>query len=143
MNNVNLVDIFVNEGLTLDKDSLVIKSGENTLELGTDYTVSETSDAEFSIKLLHQIDHMTTIKYKTSFDYEKRQDKTHNYLENKGVLTWIDENGEEAEKEVVSRFTPDSFTQFNGFKNGNYDAITKEITWNVGINYNEKRCAMR
>ncbi|WP_053215663.1 SpaA isopeptide-forming pilin-related protein [Niallia circulans] len=138
MNNVNLVDIFVNEGLTLDKDSLVIKSGENTLELGKDYTLAETSDAKLSIKLLHQIDHMTTIKYKTFFDYEKRQDKTHNYLENKGVLTWIDENGEEAEKEVVSRFTPDSFTQSNGFKNGNYDAITKEITWNVGINYNEK-----
>ncbi|MEZ2716176.1 SpaA isopeptide-forming pilin-related protein [Niallia circulans] len=138
MNNVNLVDIFVNEGLTLDKDSLVIKSGENTLELGKDYTLAETSDAKFAIKLLYQIDHMTTIKYKTSFDYEKRQDKTHNYLENKGVLTWVDENGDEAEKEVVSRFTPDSFTQSNGFKNGNYDAITKEITWNVGINYNEK-----
>lgn len=41
-------------------------------------------------------------------------------------------------KENQSVFTPDTYTQSNGFKNGTYDAKKKEITWNIGVNYNLK-----
>ncbi|MBO1910075.1 hypothetical protein J4G37_35490, partial [Microvirga sp. 3-52] len=47
-----------------------------------------------------------------------------------------DEAGVDQSKSAKSNFTPDDYTQSNGFKNGSYNAVSKEITWNIGVNYN-------
>lgn len=53
-------------------------------------------------------------------------------------LEWTNEDGKDLTKETDAVFTPDTYTQSNGFKNGSYNAKTKEITWNIGVNYNLK-----
>ncbi|MGE6631753.1 SpaA isopeptide-forming pilin-related protein [Bacillus sp. NPDC077027] len=137
MKNLLLKDTFTNEGLTLQKDSLKIITGNTVLENGIDYDIVE-HDNGFDIQFLKEIKTEHTVTYTTSFDYEKRADKDQKNLRNHVKLEWIDEDGNDFSKENQSVFTPDNYTQSNGFKNGSYNAVTKEITWNIGVNYNLK-----
>lgn len=137
MNNVILKDTFTNEGLTLQKDSLKVTTGNTVLEEGTDYQIVEHANG-FDIQFTKEIKTEHTITYTTSFDYEKRADKDQKNLRNHVKLEWINEDGKDLTKENQSVFTPDTYTQSNGFKNGTYDAKKKEITWNIGVNYNLK-----
>ncbi|MGV2622827.1 UNVERIFIED_CONTAM: SpaA isopeptide-forming pilin-related protein, partial [Halobacillus marinus] len=138
MNNVVLNDVFTNSGLTLQEDSIVINDGETTLVEGNDYVIVKNEADEFEIQFLNTITTPHTLTYTTAFDYEQRADTGLNYLSNKVNLTWNDANGDDQAKAATSNFTPDEFTQFNGFKNGSYNAVDKEITWNIGVNYNLK-----
>ncbi|WLF30814.1 SpaA isopeptide-forming pilin-related protein [Bacillus altitudinis] len=137
MNNVILKDTFTNEGLTLQKDSLKVTTGNTVLEEGTDYQIVEHANG-FDIQFMKEIKTEHTITYTTSFDYEKRADKDQKNLRNHVKLEWVNEDGKDLTKENQSVFTPDTYTQSNGFKNGTYDAKKKEITWNIGVNYNLK-----
>ncbi|WP_328703096.1 SpaA isopeptide-forming pilin-related protein [Bacillus altitudinis] len=137
MNNVILKDTFTNEGLTLQKDSLKVTTGNTVLEEGTDYQIVEHANG-FDIQFTKEIKTEHTVTYTTSFDYEKRADKDQKNLRNHVKLEWVNEDGEDLTKENQSVFTPDTYTQSNGFKNGTYDAKKKEITWNIGVNYNLK-----
>ncbi|WP_394722462.1 SpaA isopeptide-forming pilin-related protein [Bacillus safensis] len=137
MNNLILKDTFTNEGLTLQKDSLKVTTGNSVLEEGTDYLIIEHENG-FDIQFTKEIKTEHIITYTTSFDYEKRADKDQKNLRNHVKLEWINEDGKDLTKENQSVFTPDTYTQSNGFKNGTYDAKKKEITWNIGVNYNLK-----
>ncbi|QKJ39378.1 LPXTG cell wall anchor domain-containing protein [Bacillus altitudinis] len=137
MNNVILKDTFTNEGLTLQKDSLKVTTGNTVLEEGTDYQIVEHANG-FDIQFTKEIKTEHTVTYTTSFDYEKRADKDQKNLRNHVKLEWVNEDGKDLTKENQSVFTPDTYTQSNGFKNGTYDAKKKEITWNIGVNYNLK-----
>ncbi|MBR3206560.1 MAG: collagen binding domain-containing protein, partial [Bacillus sp. (in: Bacteria)] len=137
MNNVTLKDTFTNEGLTLQKDSLKVTTGNTVLEEGTDYQIVEHANG-FDIQFMKEIKTEHTITYTTSFDYEKRADKDQKNQRNHVKLEWVNEDGKDLTKENQSVFTPDTYTQSNGFKNGTYDAKKKEITWNIGVNYNLK-----
>lgn len=54
-------------------------------------------------------------------------------------LEWIPENEtQKVTKTGTATFTPDEYTQNNGFKNGSYNPETKEITWRIGVNYNKE-----
>nr|WP_249316973.1 SpaA isopeptide-forming pilin-related protein [Bacillus sp. FJAT-50079] len=138
MKNVILTDIFTNAGLTLDPSSIVISNSKRELTSPADYTIVPQAGDQFEIHFNGEITEAHTIKYKTSFDYEQRTDKTKNYLQNKAELEWVDENNNRQEKSATANFTPDTYTQANGFKNGSYNAVDKEITWNIGVNYNLK-----
>lgn len=74
MNNVILKDTFTNEGLTLQKDSLKVTTGNTVLEEGTDYQIVEHANG-FDIQFMKEIKTEHTITYTTSFDYEKEQIK--------------------------------------------------------------------
>lgn len=137
MNNLTIKDTFTNEGLTLQKDSLKVMTGNTVLEEGTDYQIVEHENG-FDIQFAKEIKTEHTITYTTSFDYEKRADKDQKNLRNHVKLEWTNEDGKDLTKENDSVFTPDTYTQSNGFKNGSYNAKTKEITWNIGVNYNLK-----
>lgn len=137
MNNVILKDTFTNEGLTLQKDSLKVTTGNTVLEEGTDYQIVEHANG-FDIQFTKEIKTEHTVTYTTSFDYEKRADKDQKNLRNHVKLEWVNEDGKDLTKENQSVFTPDTYTQSNGFKNGTYNAKKKEITWNIGVNYNLK-----
>ncbi|WP_052131480.1 SpaA isopeptide-forming pilin-related protein, partial [Planococcus sp. CAU13] len=134
MNNLILKDVFTNGGLTFLPDSLQISG----LTAGTDYVVEATGNNGFDIRFMKNITREHKIMYKTAFNYEARDNRTLNYLQNGATLTWVNADSEQKEKKAVSNFTPDNYTQSNGFKNGSYNAVTKEITWKVGINYNLK-----
>src|SRR5699024_2981235 len=41
------------------------------------------------------------------------------------------------DKEGEAEFNPDENTRKNGFKNASYNYEAKEITWNIGVNYNK------
>lgn len=138
MKNVVLKDDFTNKGLTFKRETLKIETKGKTLMEGTDYTLEEVEDG-FEIVFLKDINTSHRITYTTAFDYEKRADKGKKYLENKAELLWKDEQGKDRTLEAISRFTPDSYTQFNGFKDGSYNAVDKLLTWNVGVNYNLKQ----
>ncbi|MBG9911584.1 adhesin [Bacillus xiamenensis] len=137
MNNLTLKDTFTNEGLTLQKDSLKVMTGNTVLEEGIDYQIVEHENG-FDIQLTKEIKTEHTVTYTTSFDYEKRADKDQKNLRNHVKLEWTNEDGKDLTKETDAVFTPDTYTQSNGFKNGSYNAKTKEITWNIGVNYNLK-----
>ncbi|WP_367660022.1 collagen binding domain-containing protein [Cytobacillus gottheilii] len=137
MTDVFLTDTFPNEGLEFIKDTLVIK-GEKEYEEGEDYNVELTANG-FNIDFLKDVAEQVTITYATTFNYEARKDKNSKKLENKALLTWTDEENNSHSKEADASFEPDSYTQSNGFKSGSYNAVTKEITWKVGINYNLKQ----
>lgn len=137
MNKVILKDTFTNEGLTLQKDSLKVTTGNTVLEEGTDYQIVEHANG-FDIQFTKEIKTEHTVTYTTSFDYEKRADKDQKNLRNHVKLEWVNEDGKDLTKENQSVFTPDTYTQSNGFKNGTYNAKKKEITWNIGVNYNLK-----
>ncbi|WP_179104318.1 SpaA isopeptide-forming pilin-related protein [Virgibacillus proomii] len=133
MNNVVVDDIFTNKGLTLVPESLKISG----LEKGIDYRLTKNEADQFEIEFLKPITDSHTITYTTKFDYEQRENKEEHFV-NHAYLTWTDEEGNNKEKDAEAIFKPDDYTQHNGFKYGSYNAVTKEITWNIGVNYNLK-----
>ncbi|WP_166554448.1 MULTISPECIES: SpaA isopeptide-forming pilin-related protein [Clostridia] len=134
MNHVVLKDTFTNKGLTLLPETIKISG----MEKGTDYELVKNEADEFVIEFKKTITEPHTISYMTEFDYDQREDKDKHFI-NHAHLTWTDEDGNDREKETDATFTPDEFTQHNGFKHGSYNAVTKEITWNIGVNYNLKK----
>jgi len=138
MKDVILTDLFTNNGLTLQLDTIKIKAGNTTLIKDTDYQITKNVQNEFVIKFTQTITAPHIITYTTAFNYEQRANKDLKYLQNKVTLNWKDKDGKSQTKDATSNFTPDGYTQANGFKNGSYNAVEKEITWNVGVNYNLK-----
>ncbi|WP_312470539.1 SpaA isopeptide-forming pilin-related protein [Neobacillus sp.] len=142
MNKAKLTDIFPNKGLTLVPETLKIEQDvqgkREVLKQGIDYVLTQNKQDEFILTFLKPITETHFISYQTKFDYEARAITNNKYLDNKATLVWEDEAGKQQTQEATARFTPDTYTQNNGFKNGSYNAVTKEITWNIGVNYNLK-----
>lgn len=130
MDQLVLTDTFTNKGLTLMGGTLTIDELDES-----QYEVMEVEDG-FVIHFKERIDKRITVRYTTEFDYGQRENKEWNYFLNDVHLEWIDEDGKKQEKEGSYKFEPDRYTQANGFKGGSYNAITKEITWTIGVNYN-------
>ncbi|MED4196347.1 collagen binding domain-containing protein, partial [Halalkalibacterium halodurans] len=140
LTNVIISDVFANGGLTLIEDSFTITSfpstdEEVTLENGNDYRVV-TNETGFTIEFMAPITEPHHVRYETTFDFDARDDKNKAFLENGATLQWQTSSGNTMKKEGKSEFHPDTFTRNNGFKNGLYNATSKEITWNIGVNYN-------
>ncbi|MDW0108707.1 SpaA isopeptide-forming pilin-related protein [Sporosarcina aquimarina] len=135
MKDVMITDTFTNAGLTFKEDSLVITEGGSKVDKA-DYTVTKNGTNGFTVNFKKPIEKELVIMYKTGFDYETRTDKSKTYLENHANMKWKDTSGGDRELDAKASFTPDKYTQSNGFKNGSYNAVKKEITWEVGINYN-------
>ncbi|MDW0113005.1 SpaA isopeptide-forming pilin-related protein [Sporosarcina saromensis] len=134
MKNVVVTDTFINGGLTFKADTVVVKEAGVTVP-EDEYTVVETGDG-FTLTFHRTIEKEVVITYNTRFDYESRTDKDSDFLENQVKLDWKDSSNRDRTLTVSRKFTPDVYTQANGFKNGSYNAVTKEITWEIGVNYN-------
>ncbi|MHC8517799.1 SpaA isopeptide-forming pilin-related protein [Sporosarcina sp. ITBMC105] len=134
MKEVVVTDTFTNGGLTFMADSVAVTEGGKTVQ-ASDYTVVETNDG-FTLTFHRTIEKEVYIRYNTSFDYEARTDKTKELLENRVELDWKDAADKDRTLTAKAAFKPDAYTKSNGFKNGSYNAITKEITWEIGVNYN-------
>ncbi|SDZ08507.1 LPXTG-motif cell wall anchor domain-containing protein [Evansella caseinilytica] len=136
MTNVTVADVFANGGLTLIEETFTITRAGETLVRDEDFTLVITADG-FTVEFFDTITEPYRINYVTTFDYDARDDLSEDYLENQATLEWQPEDGSDVfRKDARAVFRPDNFTHNNGFKNGAYNAVTKEITWDIGINYN-------
>ncbi|MCR1288662.1 SpaA isopeptide-forming pilin-related protein [Shouchella clausii] len=133
MKDVFFTDTFTNGGLELERDSFkVLRKGTEVDP--SEYTLEET-DEGFTLRFHEPISEPHQIVYTTKFHYDElRGDQFRNHVH----MKWTTEDGKTWEKEASSGFKPDTYTTNNGFKNGSYNAVTKEITWTVGINYDLK-----
>jgi len=138
MTNVKLIDTFNYHGLKLVDKSFTIKNSSNQPVNENDYTFKydEDSHSGLTIEFHTDVKDVYTIKYQTVFDIEKL-DSEAPYFENTGALTWTDLTGTYTKKAWDS-FNPNSETKKHGYKSGSYDATSKEITWEIGVNYNKK-----
>ncbi|WP_067841425.1 SpaA isopeptide-forming pilin-related protein [Amphibacillus sediminis] len=136
MNNVVLTDYFTNGGLTLNLDTLTITEGGTPLSKDDYSVLLDPSGDQFTIEFHKTIENEIRMSYQTDFDYTERHDLTLNRLPNRAKITWQDYSNRHFERESEAIFTPDVYTQENGHKSGSYNAITKEITWTIGVNYN-------
>ncbi|WP_215145907.1 SpaA isopeptide-forming pilin-related protein [Exiguobacterium qingdaonense] len=132
MNNAVITDTFPNEGLTFIEDSLSISG----LTKGTDYTVTPDANG-FTINFNTQLTERHLITYETSFDYRERLDANNTSFVNEATVNWDNESAEARTVTTTDSVEPASHTRNNGFKGGTYNAVTKDITWKVGINYHE------
>lgn len=133
MKDVFFTDTFTNGGLELERDSFkVLRKGTEVDP--SEYTLAET-DEGFTLRFHEPISEPHQIVYTTKFHYDElKGDQFRNHVH----MKWTTEDGKTWEKEASSGFKPDTYTTNNGFKNGSYNAVTKEITWTVGINYDLK-----
>ncbi|KKO51068.1 SpaA isopeptide-forming pilin-related protein [Paenibacillus sp. DMB20] len=130
MKNVVIRDDIKGQGMTFLPDTLHISG----LELNKDYTVKPDPSYKeaFVIEFKNPVKKHHYITYKTKFNFAEIQNKEYR---NRAVLTWEDEKGpHEIEKSAIVR--PDNYTTGNGNKTGEYNAVTKEITWTIDVNYN-------
>ncbi|MEC1685224.1 SpaA isopeptide-forming pilin-related protein [Bacillus mojavensis] len=138
MNNWTLDDQFESGGLVLIDDSFKIQDTTNnkTLQKDKDYTLTKKPDHKgFTLALIgdyKKTDSQFKITYTTTFN----ADYSNESVKNTAHSTWTDQYGNDRTNKVSSGFTPNHQTSNNGFKNGSYNAVSKEITWKVGINYN-------
>ncbi|MCY7952820.1 SpaA isopeptide-forming pilin-related protein [Bacillus inaquosorum] len=138
MNNWTLDDQFESGGLVLIDDSFKIQDITNnkTLQKDKDYTLTKkTGHKGFTLALIGdyaKTDSQFKITYTTTFN----ADYSNGSVKNTAQSTWTDQNGNERTNKVSSGFTPNHQTTNNGFKNGSYNAVSKEITWKIGVNYN-------
>lgn len=140
MRNVIVTDSFPNKGLRLIPDTLVIKKGSTVLD-PTEYTIdsSVASDEGFKIAFSSILIGPITITYKTEFnlDWIQPVGSVTDFL-NRAKVDWTIRSEVVQTKTVTTRFIPRIEVKNNGFKNGTYDLNSKQITWNVGFNYNSK-----
>lgn len=133
MKEIKVNDVFTNAGLDIIGDVTV-----KPLNLGdpnVNVTVTKTSDG-FTLTFDEDINRPYVIRYKTAFDVTKRKDLKLQRINNEATVTWKTETDEEQEKTVAAGFNLPTYVKDNGFKLGTYDATTKRISWQVGVNYN-------
>ncbi|MFD2670591.1 collagen binding domain-containing protein [Marinicrinis sediminis] len=136
MENVVITDTYPNAGMALVPGSLSITDeGNHPLTVGADYTVTDHVYGGFEITFLNTISNMHSITYTTSFDPEARNHSGQGFS-NRAEIAWEESSIAQTTKTIQAVFNPDGYTQNNGFKYGSYNAVTKEITWDIGLNYN-------
>ena len=142
MNNAVFTDVFTNGGLTLKPETIEIKEAGSNKKLiaGTDYTVDETvidGKKGLIITFNQPLTVAYDLSYVTSFDYVQRDDKSIQELRNQATIDWNESDGSERSITVKDKFTPSKYSRENGFKGGTYNAVKKEITWSLGVNFHE------
>lgn len=143
MKNIVIQDIFPNGGLVLLPDTLKIQSVDGTTELRapTDYELvplSQDYKQGFTLIFHKTIQQAYTIKYSTTYNNDWKTDTSKPEFRNRSMLDYQYENGEASSYEVECPIWPDFMTQRNGAKQGNYNANSKLITWDIKANYNRK-----
>lgn len=129
MTNLVIEDTFSGGGLEYIPGSLnIASSGDPVLP----YT-EDASNPKQGIKLSFTgtFADTYTFTYKTKFDPEK------SVFGNTAELEWTEKTSQYPDPVIAQySFTPNTYTVNNGYKNGQYDARQKKITWDVIANYN-------
>ncbi|WP_458462514.1 collagen binding domain-containing protein [Paenibacillus sp.] len=135
MENVVITDTFPHDGLEFVPDSVIVKADGKLVSAG-DYNIEyDNAHSGFIIKFSKTINTTYTIEYETKFNIGWLKDSNLDFM-NRASMTWI-ENGENKGPIVRdASFSSDAYTKNNGGKDGSYDPVQKEITWNIKMNYN-------
>lgn len=143
MNDWKLDDTFTSGGLSYVSDSLkILDTDKNNYQLvkDKDYTLTLKPDNKgFNIAFIGDYAKTSskfTISYTTHFNVDFSNQKN---VKNSATATWTDQYGKGHTNDASADFNANNQTQFNGFKNGSYNAVDKVITWKVGVNYNGEK----
>ncbi|SFG85159.1 SpaA isopeptide-forming pilin-related protein [Sporolactobacillus nakayamae] len=143
MNNWKLDDTFASGGLSYVSDSLkIVDTDKNNYSLvkDKDYTLTLKPDNKgFNLAFIGDYAKTSskfTISYTTKFNVNFSNQKN---VKNSATATWTDQYGKDRTNDASADFNINGQTQFNGFKNGSYNAVDKVITWKVGVNYNGEK----
>lgn len=134
MSGVKLKDVFPYGGLTFIPETLVVRNASGATVKPAEYTLEYDQPVAagkgFTLTFLKPITGKYTITYKTKFDYQGLTQGKEKFY-NTGYLYW-----DGGTTSATASFDPRVEVKNNGFKSGEYNAVTKEITWSVGANYN-------
>lgn len=136
MDKIVIKDSFAGQGLMFIPDSLNVSG--LTLDKGNgigDYTVEPdpTYDEGFILSFKNPTSVGHDITYKTSFDPTMVNP---NPYRNQAALNWEENSTPQPSITKSGEVDPDTYTKDNGRKIGEYNAINKEITWTIDVNYN-------
>ncbi|MFB5761304.1 collagen binding domain-containing protein [Paenibacillus medicaginis] len=137
MENVVIKDTFPQGGLDFIPDSVIVKAVGKVVP-ASDYKVEyDNARSGFEINFSKTIDTTYTIEYQTKFNIDWLKNSKLDYM-NRAIMTWS-ENGEaRGPIQRDASFSSDDYTRNNGGKDGSYDPVNKEMTWNIKMNYNLK-----
>ncbi len=115
---------------------IVVKHANDTWSKDDEYTWEfDNYKQQLTITFNEPIDEEVIITYTTDIDFNETENN--NAFKNNAKLTWVqDGNNGSGEKDGNATYNPDDYTKANGFKGSTYNAKTKEIQWEIGINYN-------
>lgn len=131
-------DQFPNGGLQFLPDTLKITRADGSVYPSSLYTLTvNDARAGFRIDFKESVKEQLIIVYRTTFDADWKKNKSEVSYQNIGALYWL-ENGNYRTIAAEARFWPDNLTVNNGAKEGVYNPVTKEITWTIKANYNNK-----
>ncbi|WP_162551169.1 LPXTG cell wall anchor domain-containing protein [Paenibacillus tepidiphilus] len=143
MKEVVVTDGFPQGGQKLIPESVAVKSLSGAVLPGSAYTLEYASpvqpNASFKVKFKSPISGPYVISYTTYFNSDWIVASTEDF-KNLARVEWKDIEGKR-EASAEGLFIPRAESKNNGFKNGSYNAAAKEITWNIGVNYNAKTVA--
>ena len=141
--NYTLTDTYSNRGLTLD--TIVVRDiTADTIVDSSNYTLNKTYDGSvetgFTIAFTGayaETDHYLRVDVVTDYDFNTKLTATpNNRFINAVRLDWTDSSNTPRTDTTSTYRDVNTETLRNGQKFGNYNAITKEITWTVRVNYN-------
>lgn len=144
MKEVAVTDTFPQGGQKFVPGSVVVRSISGAVLGASAYTLEYDSpvqpNAGFKVTFTSPITDSYTISYTTQFSNDWLNGNTDNFL-NTAKIDWVDNEGFKQTASANGLLIPRPEWKNNGFKTGNYDASTKQITWTVGVNYTGKAVA--
>lgn len=147
MSNYSLSDKYISGGLTMKQDSFRIKNVTKNIYLDEeDYVLTITynnqKETGFYLELVNGYETTSDqfeIVFDTYYDINELKPEDNNTFRNHVRLNWIDEYGNPHRHDDNAISDVNSFTIHNGRKIGSYNAVTKEIKWQVDVNYNSEK----
>lgn len=140
MTNWSMVDL-VPVGLTVNYSTFVLKDIDTntTLTNGQDYVVTPNGNG-FTIVFIGTLAVHAKDRYSLSYstNFEIYSLPSNGTWTNLATATWTDQSGITQTNNGSADFTPKLEFKNDGSKSGAYNAITKQITWTVVGNYNQR-----
>jgi uncharacterized surface anchored protein len=144
MNHVVVKDTFPHGGMYFIEDSLVVTQGNETLHSPADFTLDNSVSKYdgFTINFTAPLTKPVIITYQTNFNLTWIVPKDSTAIfHNTAQMDWSATNEETYSQTVGAAFYARDEYINSGYKYGNYNVVSKELTWTVGVNYSEKEIA--
>lgn len=146
LNQYQITDTYVYEGLNYKEGTFkLIDASKNNFvvdPINYDFkTTKSSSGIETGFTLSFKNDYETTnshlrIVYTTHYDVNKLYTVDKNVFRNHAKMDWTDQFNKNHTHSSAWEVKVRDEARFNGSKSGSYNAVSKEITWKVYVNYN-------
>ena len=141
MNNWTFTDS-ASVGLTMQTATFKIydQNTKKYLVAGQDYTfnynlATRVTNVSF-INNYSQTNHAFTISYTDDYDPQSNPSPDLKFVNNAHV-EWTSSTGQTITGDDSQTFFPNNPTRYNGLKSGAYNAVNKQITWTIAIEYRD------